>query len=145
VAYQPVYTDLGLAYMRLGRYGEAVETFRYGREVDPRTPELYDLLASAYQGEGKPELSVVILLERIQLLGATSEALGRIARAYGDGSCAVERGSGWMRLNEDCPQIQGDLCAADKDLGELLRSARMPELSAQFAARAAKKGCGSGN
>lgn len=142
LAYQPLYADLGLTYMRLGRYDDAVAAFRYGREVDPRTPAVYDLLAGAYAAQGQPRRAATTLIEKILLLGATPEALGQIAGFYGEGSCAIERGAGWMRLDESCPRIQADLCAADWDLADLLGRARLPEPSAQFAGKAAKIGCG---
>jgi len=141
LAYQPVYADLGLTDMRLGRYSEAIEAIRYGREVDPRTPQLYDLLAAAYAAQGNPHWAATTLLEKILLLGATPEAVGRLSQLYGAGSCAVERGDGWIRLDEACPQIQPDLCSALGDLADLLRAARLPEVSAQFAGRLASRGC----
>jgi tetratricopeptide (TPR) repeat protein len=144
VAYQPVYADLGLAYMRLGRYSEAVDAYRYGREVDPRTPALYDLLADAYAAQGEPRRVAETLLAKTLLLGATAEALGQLARVYGEDSCAIERGSGWMKLNEACPVVQADLCPAERDLAELLRKARLAEVAAQFADRAEKQGCVTG-
>lgn len=141
LAYQPVYTDLGLSYMKLGRYGQAVEALRYGREVDPRTPALFDLLAAAYTAVGEPQRAAATQLAKVLLLGATPEALGQVARMYGDRSCAIERGAGWMRLNEACPQIQPDLCTGLRDLADMLSRARLPEPAAQFASRAAKLGC----
>ena len=141
VAYQPVYIDLGLAYMKLGRYAQAVEALRYGREVDPRTPALWDLLAGAYAAQGEPHRAAATLLGRTLLLGPTVAALGQLSGVYGEGSCAIERGSGWMKLNEGCPRIQADLCAADRDLADLLRKARLPEAASQFAVRAEKQGC----
>jgi tetratricopeptide (TPR) repeat protein len=141
LAYQPVYADLGLAYMRLGRHGEAVEALRYGREVDPRTASLDDLLADAYAAQGDRQHAAVTLLEKILLLGATPETMAQIARVYGEGSCAIERGSGWMKLNDTCPQVQAGLCAADADLADLLRKARLPGPAAQFASRAAGQEC----
>lgn len=53
LAYLPVYADLALAYMRLGRYADAVEVLRYGREVHPWMPALYDLPAAAYTAQGE--------------------------------------------------------------------------------------------
>jgi hypothetical protein len=66
----------------------------------------------------------------------------QLARAYGEGSCAIERGNGWMQLNEACPQLKEDLCAAVADLAELLRNARLPDAAAQFEARGRQQGCG---
>ena len=69
VAYQPLYADLGLVYLKLSRYGEAVEALRYGREVDPRTPALYDLLAAAYSAGGQPRQAAATVLAKVLLLG----------------------------------------------------------------------------
>jgi tetratricopeptide (TPR) repeat protein len=141
VAYQPVYTNLGFTDFRLGRYGEAVEALRYGREIDPRTPPLYDLLAAAYAAEGDNRMAAVTLLEKVLLLGANADTLGQVSQAYGAGSCAVERGEGFVRLNESCPQLQVDFCSAWGDLADFLKKARLPEASAQFAERASQHGC----
>ena len=62
--------------MRLGRYGDAVEAFRYGREIDPRTPALYDLLAGAYAAQGEAQRVAATLLGKVLLLGPTPESLG---------------------------------------------------------------------
>ena len=140
LAYQPAYVDLGLSYLRLGRYPEAIDALRYGREVDPRTPALYDLLAAAYAAQSEPQLAAVPLLEKILLLGATPEALAQVAKVYGE-SCAIERGAGWIRINESCPPIQPDLCAARRDLADVLTKARLPDVAAQFAAQANQRGC----
>jgi hypothetical protein len=145
LAYQPLYADLGLAYIRLGRNREAVEALRYGREVDPRTPALYDLLAAAYAAEGEAQLAAATVLEKTLLLGPTPEAMDQVAKIYGKQSCAIAQGSGWMRINESCPLIQGDLCVADLDLVDLLNRARLPDVSAQFAVRARQRGCAAKN
>lgn len=135
VAYQPVYADLGLTYLRLGRYREAIDALRYGREIDPRTSELYDLLAAAYAAQGDSRLAAVTVLEKVLLLGASADSLAQVSKLYGEASCAVERGNGWMKLNESCLQIQNDLCAAWGDLADLLKKARLPDASAEFAGR----------
>jgi tetratricopeptide (TPR) repeat protein len=145
VAYQPVYADLGLTYMRLGRYPEAIAALRYGRDVDPRTAALYDLLAQAYAAQGDPRRAAATVLAKVLLLGATPEALAQAAQVYGEGSCAIGRGDGWMRLNDACPQIQPDVCSALRDLADLLGKARLPDASAQFAAKLQKQGCGGRN
>jgi tetratricopeptide (TPR) repeat protein len=141
LAHQPLYMNLGITLARLGRNADAIEALRYGREIDPRTPAVYDLLADAYLAQGDRGRAAVALLGKTLLLGATAETLDRLAGVYGDGSCAIERGSGWMRLNETCPQLQPDLCAAEADLADLLRKARLPEAASQFAGRAQERGC----
>ena len=75
------------------------------------------------------------MLAKTLLLGPTAESLGQLSRVYGEGSCAIERGTGWMKLNESCPQVQADKCGALRDLIELLRNARLPDTAAQFASR----------
>jgi len=116
VAYQPLYEDLGLTLMRLGKYPEAAEALRYGREVDPRTPLVYDLLAQAYAAQGDRQRAVVTMLGKALLLGAPAEGLGRIT--------------------------EPDLCAAANDLAPMLRNARLPDAARQFEERAQQQGCG---
>jgi tetratricopeptide (TPR) repeat protein len=141
LAYQPVYLDLGVTLTRLGRNAEAIDAYRYGREIDPRTPATYDLMADAYLAQGERGRAAVTLLGKTLLLGTTAETMERLASAYGDGSCAIERGSGWLRLNEACPRVQADLCLAEADLVDLLQRARLPEPARQFAERAQGQGC----
>ena len=141
VAYQPLYADLGLAYVRVGRYADAAEAYRYGREIDPRTAGLYDLLADAYAAGGDSQRVAATLLAKVLLLGATAESLGQLRKLYGERSCAVATGPGWIKFNEECAQIQPDLCAADRDLVNLLQKARLPGPAAEFASRAGSKGC----
>jgi hypothetical protein len=114
---------------------------RYGREIDPRTPAVYDLMADAYLAQGGRGRAAVTLLSKTLLLGAAAATLGRLAQAYGDGSGAMERGSGWLRLNETCPQVERDLCSAEADPVDLLERARLPEAARQFAERAQRQGC----
>jgi hypothetical protein len=141
LAYQPVYVDLGITMLRLDRVDEAVEAFRYGREVDPRTPAVYELLAEAYAAKGDSRRAAVTLFGETLLLGATPAGLERLAKAYGEGSCTIRRGNGWIELNEACPQLQQDLCPAEGDLAEMLRKARLPDAAEEFEKRARRRGC----
>ena len=141
VAYQPIYAELGIAYMRLGRYGEAVDALRYGREVDPRTAGIYDLLAGAYSSQGDLQRTAVTVLEKMLLLGPSQEAFGQVEKIYGPAACAIEKEGGSWKLNEGCPDIESDLCSARRDLVDLLARARLPEAARQFAVRAQKSGC----
>jgi tetratricopeptide (TPR) repeat protein len=145
VAYQPVYLELGVTLTRLGRHAEAIDAFRYGREIDPRTPAVYDRMADAYMAQGEPQRAAVVPLGKTLLLGAAPETLERLAAIYGGGSCAIERGAGWLRLDESCPALRADLCAAEADLADSLRNARMPEPARHVAVRAHERGCASGN
>jgi hypothetical protein len=142
LAYQPVYLDLGITMLRLGRTAEAIDALRYGREVDPRTPATYDLLADAYVAQGEPRRASVILLGKTLLLGATPEGMARLEKLYGPESCAIQKGNGFVQLNDTCPQVREDLCAAAQDLAVLLRNARLPDAAAQFEARARQQDCG---
>jgi protein O-mannosyl-transferase len=141
LAYQTVYLDLGITLLRLGRTGEAIEALRYGRELDPRTPAAHELLADAYIAEGERHRAVVTRLGQALLLGGTAEGMDQLAKAYGEGSCAIERGNGFVQLNESCPQLKEDLCAAEQDLAGMLRKARLPDAAAQFEARGRQQGC----
>jgi protein O-mannosyl-transferase len=115
VVYQPLYADLGITLMRLGRYADAAEALRYGREVDPRTPEVYDLLAQAYAAQGERDRAVTTLLGKAMLLGTPPQGLGQITTR--------------------------DICAAEEDLTQMLRHARLPDAARQFEERAGKQGC----
>jgi tetratricopeptide (TPR) repeat protein len=141
VAYQPVYVDLGITMLRLGRPDEAIEAFRYAREVDPRTPAVYELLADAYTAKGDTRRAAVTLLGQTLLLGATAPGMERLAKAYGEGSCAIHRGNGFIELNEACPQLKEDVCSSAQDLSDMLRKARLPDAAGQFEERARRQAC----
>jgi hypothetical protein len=132
---------MGVTLTRLGRNADAVEAWRYGREIDPRNPAVYDLMADAYLAQGERGRAAVTLLGKTLLLGPTAETLDRLAGVYGDGSCAIERGPGWMRLNETCPRVRPDLCAAEAELVDVLQRARLPDAARQFVERAQTQGC----
>jgi hypothetical protein len=46
-----------------------------------------------------------------------------------------------MRLNETCPRVRPDLCAAEAELVDVLQRARLPDAARQFVERAQTQGC----
>ena len=139
-----LYLNLGAAYAELGRNTEAIQAFRYGRNVEPKTAEVYDGLAGAYLAEGKPEWAAVSIVEKAQVDGAQPATLSALRAIYAripEGACAVTEGGGALKLNLECLRLSSDLCTAWLDLSQAFAEARQPALSVEFKQRAAAFGC----
>jgi tetratricopeptide (TPR) repeat protein len=141
VVYLPVYLSLGATYTRLGRYSDAVDAYRYARDVDPRNPEAYDGMAAAYLQSGSPRLAAVALEQKAAVEGLTAATLAQIGRLYGQGSCAVEYRGSTGSLNLACPPLHEDMCAAWSELATALTRARLPDASQRFRGVAAQNAC----
>ena len=126
-ASQDLYYDLGVAYGSLERYGEALETLRYGTRINPGRPDFYAAISAAYTGLRQPEDAAIALLESVQVDGekpATVASLRQLYAGFPDGGCAVETaGDGW-KLNLDCPRARRDFCVAQGNLARAFADAR---------------------
>ena len=137
IAYPPLYGFLGVTELRLGRYPEAIEAYRYGVVLNPRNAPAYDSLANAYLSSGDPAGAAVVLLEKGLELGFNPPTLVALRSVYAripEGQCAVGQSGGIDQLDPGCPRVHSDLCKAGAGLAELLKEARQP-------ARAGDSGC----
>jgi len=147
-AFQQLYLNLANVYLHLGRDAEALEALRFGRGIDPRTPETYDGLRMAYTAMGDNAGVAVALLERAQMDGFQPATVAAIREAYDripDGSCAfVQHGAG-LQLNLGCPRVRSDLCRAAADLTEAFTEALQPERGQELQIAVAQRyGCPAG-
>jgi tetratricopeptide (TPR) repeat protein len=126
-AFQLLYFYLASDYLNLGRWPEALEALRYGRNLDPRFLPAYDDLAIAYVGAGEPEWAGISLLEKAQMDGFSPAMLAAIRDFYTrvpEGACAVEEQGGALQFNVACPRLRKDLCLASVDLTQAFLEAR---------------------
>jgi protein O-mannosyl-transferase len=137
VAYPPLYGFLGVTELRLGRYPEAIEAYRYAVVLNPRNGAGYDSLANAYLSAGDPAGAAIVLLEKGLELGFNPPTLAALRSVYAEmpgGQCAVRRSGGIDQLDPECPRVHSDICKAEASLAELLKEARRP-------ARVSDSGC----
>jgi len=139
-----LFLNLGAAYAELGRNGEAIEAFRYARNLDPNGIAVYGGLAGAYLAEGDLNGAVLAMTEKTQIDSAQPATLSALRALYAripDGACAVTEAGGALRLNPQCPRLRSDLCASWRELSRAFAEARQPERSRQFQQTAAAFGC----
>jgi tetratricopeptide (TPR) repeat protein len=122
-----LYLNLGLAYAKLGRNVEALETYRQGRSLDPFLQDFYDAMADLYLAGGNPGGAAVTLDEKTQVGGNNPATMSALRGLYGKipgGSCAIVEEGGASKLNMTCPRLRDDLCLAWVDLTQAFLEAR---------------------
>ena len=107
IAMANAFLNLGAVEAILGRYGEALAAYRYGRDLDPASTDPYDEISAVYLGLGNAKWAGIVRLEKSMLEG------------------------------QPAPADSGDLCAAWQDLAQAFDAARQPERAAEFRAKAA--------
>jgi tetratricopeptide (TPR) repeat protein len=138
IGFQDLYVNLGAALSRLGRREQALEAYRYGRNLNPVSLEFYDGIAGVHAAANNAQAAAIAIDEKAQLDGmqpATVNALQQLYAAIPGGGCAVtlQRGSatgsttGSTSLDASCPKLREDMCAAAVDLAQAFIEARRPE------------------
>ena len=129
---------MGLILDELGRFEEALEAYRRGRNLNPVSLEFYDGIAGVHAAANNAQAAAIAIDEKAQLDGmqpATVNALQQLYAAIPGGGCAVtlQRGSatgsttGSTSLDASCPKLREDMCAAAVDLAQAFIEARRPE------------------
>jgi len=144
-AFPLLYFQLAYDYLNLGHYPEALEALQYGRNLEPRSPDFYDLMAIAYGAMGKPDRAVIALEEKAQIDGFKPAAIAAIRDLYRkipDGACAVREQNGALAIDVECPRLRSDMCLASVELTQAFVEARNPAQASEIknAARA-RYGC----
>ncbi len=79
--------DLGMRYLAEGNYEEAIPAFWEAIEINPREPQAYLMLASAYNYIGEPELAAEILQQGLEATNGNEDIRAQLdALAQGDGT-----------------------------------------------------------
>jgi len=142
--FQDLYLNLGAAYSRLGRHAEALDAYRYGRNMNPSTADFYDGLAAAYVAMGNSPAAAVALHEKISVDGVQPAAISKLGELYAaisGGSCAILLEHGVAKLNLACPRVQADMCSAWAQLDDAFVAARQAAQAHVFQQRLAQNGC----
>jgi tetratricopeptide (TPR) repeat protein len=84
---------LGRAYNGLGRYREAIASFREALRIKPNDANVWNKLGLAYATQGRPREAIEAFQEALRLKPDDDEAWGNLALAYaltGNRSAALE-------------------------------------------------------
>jgi tetratricopeptide (TPR) repeat protein len=123
LGFAAVYLDLALAYSRLGRPTEALETYREGRSLDPFSADFYNSMARTYLSIGNLEGAAVSLIEVTQVGGDPAAAMFNLRALYAripGGADAITLQGGAPTFNMASPRMRNDLCVAWADLTQVL-------------------------
>jgi len=129
-----IYWNLGLAYVRLGQYQKALDTYAYMRHLVPTNPDAYLSLASVFISINRLEDAAICLVQTLLLDSNRREAMRLLAELYRqldkDG-CAVVYSQGQPRLNMECRIVRDHICQACYNLAQVLYEARQYNLARQ--------------
>jgi tetratricopeptide (TPR) repeat protein len=129
-----IYWNLGLSYMRLSQYQQALDAYRGMRHLAPTNPDAYLSIASVYLSTGHPEEAGISLLQALLLDSNRQEALRLLVDIYRqidrDG-CSIVMQQGQPRLNSDCPLVHGHICSAYSGLVQVFQETRQFDLAKQ--------------
>ena len=137
-----IYSNLGLAYMRLGQYQNALNAYLEMRHVVPTNPDAYLDIASVYLSSGHASEAAISLMEALLLNGNRKDALEpllNILHRIDHEGCAVLTVEGEPRLNADCPMVHDYICSAESDLVRVLADAKQFDLAQRMAQNAVQK------
>ena len=132
-----VYRNLGKALARGARYAEAVEAYRYGIDLAPPAPEMYDRLAGVYRTLGDPRREAITLEEKVAATGDAGTSLAVLKTYYAAGSCAISE----ERLNLSCADVHDDMCVAIANAAKHFLAARRPVEAAVLGEQSGRYGC----
>ena len=142
-----LYLDLGRVYLHLSDTPHALAAFERGRALES-LPDLLEELASLYRSAGDPRKAAMALVEALAVDPKRVDLVSTLAELYGQidpQGCAVTHEGGAVSLNQDCPLVHGDICAASRNvIGNYLR--RGQEFDANSIRKVAEQdlGCASG-
>ena len=137
-----IYSNLGLAYMRLGQYQNALNAYFAMRHLVPTNPDAYLNIGSVYLASGQASEAAISLLEAVILDGNRKEALQplvEIFRRIDHQDCAIILSEGQSRLNADCAVVHDHICSAQSDLVQALIEAKQFDLARRIAQNAEQK------
>ncbi len=132
---QEIYLHLGLTYMRLLKYGNALQEFFYAQHLVPNNPDIYLNIGRAYLAMGQKEDAAVALLQTYLLDNSRRDVGGQLLELYRDldrDNCAIIGVDNKSQLNLGCPIIRRHVCLAYLGLTRVFIEAKQEALARQF-------------
>ena len=143
-----IYWNLGLSYMRLGKYQEALEAYLYMRHLAPTNPDAYLSIASVFVTAGRAEDAAIVLLQALLLDSNRQEALRLLTEIYRQidrEGCSIifTPGQSVPKLNADCALVRNHICIAYSGLVQVFVETKQLALARQTRDNALKSySCG---
>jgi tetratricopeptide (TPR) repeat protein len=131
-----VYWNLGLSYMRLGKYDEALDAYLYMRHLTPANPDAYLSIASAHLSANRLEEAAVSLIQTLLIDNNRQEAMRLIVEIYRQidkNNCAVLNTPTGPALNSDCAIVRSNMCAAFAGLSKVFLDNRQKQIATSTA------------
>ena len=139
-----LYLELGRTYLRFGNMPPALAALERGRTLES-SPELLEELASLYRDSGEARKAAAALVEALAVDPKRSDLIAPLVELYGQidpNGCAVSREGGTVSLNQDCPLVHTDICAASRNVvGNYLRRGQQFEADSIRAVAEKDLGC----
>ena len=135
VGNQEIYLNLGLAYMRLGQYQDALNAYFYMRRLAPAYPDAYLNIASAYLSMGRAEEAAIALIQALLLDGSRKEILQPLMEIYRQidrEGCAVVMSQGQPLLNPNCALVRSHICSGCSGLVQVFTETKQFDLASQM-------------
>ncbi len=142
-AMQNIYFNLGAVNAQLGRYPQALNAYRFGRDINPRSGNPYPEIAAVHAAAGDWRAAAVALHEEILVEGPKPDTINRLQALY-EGRLSMTCATSPIRgaaLNYACPPVREDVCSASADLEKAYVEARQPQFARDIAAHARQYGC----
>ena len=127
IGFQRLYLNLGVVYVRLGRTVEALDAYRYARNLNPAARLPYDAISDTYLASGNPESAAITLVEKNLAIPNDPDTISALRDLYGKipgGSCAIDYPRGQPTIDVTCPRVRQDVCQASVDLAQAFLEAR---------------------
>ncbi|MCX6907653.1 MAG: DUF1736 domain-containing protein, partial [Verrucomicrobia bacterium] len=132
-----IYLDLGTVYSQLGALPQALEAFAYAARISPGEPVAHDGIAEALANLGRPEESVIELVQSLMLApnhGQTWRALEIVYKKLAPNEQVIARDpAGRPHLNTSLPLVQGHIERSFRSLVQALLDANQRELARKLA------------
>ncbi len=129
-----IYWNLGISYMRMSQYQQALDAYTAMRHLAPTNPDAYLSIASVYLSTGHSEEAGISLLEALLLDSNRSEALRLLVDIYRQidhEGCSVVMSQGQPRLNSDCAIVHNHICSAYYGLIQVFLETKQYEMAKQ--------------
>jgi protein O-mannosyl-transferase len=129
-----IYWNLGLSYMRMSQYQQALDAYFAMRHLAPTNPDAYLSIASVYLSSGHLEEASVSLLQALLLDSNRAEALRLLVNIYRQidhEGCSIIMDKGQPRLNSDCAFVHNHICTAYNGLVQVFLETKQYDLARQ--------------
>lgn len=132
-----IYLDLGTVYSQLGAFPQALEAFAYAARISPGEPVAHEGMGEALANLGRPEESVVELIQALMLApnrGQTWRALEIVYKKLTPTDQVIARDpAGRPHLNTSVALVQSHIERAFRSLVQALLDTNQRELARKLA------------